>query len=113
MTQEKAEKKPLPDTLDGYIEQAEEASKPGDICYGLVKFSNLPDDRRTYSWFSAMCNRYGKEHARALVVNILEVGTTVADFDDDPRHFRAWFVATLKAKASETAVGAEGFRVFS
>ena len=101
--------KPEP-TLEELIAQAETAERPGDIGWGLVKFCGLPDMRQTYSWFTLMCKRYDIEHARSLVISVLENGTTIADFDADPRHFRAWFTATLKAKAQEST---QGMRIFA
>jgi|TARA_R110001583_G_scaffold21701_6_gene82187 hypothetical protein len=101
------------DDLALLIEQAETAEKPGAIGYALIHFCGLPDVSQTYSWFTLMCKRYDIEHARALVINVLENGTTIADFDADPRHFRSWFTATLKAKSQQGTAGAEGFRVFA
>jgi len=71
------------------------------MAIALIKWTGLPERPQTYSWFSLMIKRYGEEVVRAVTVSILEAGTTVEDFNDDPRHMRSWIVAILKAKKEE------------
>lgn len=91
--------------LEELLPATENATKASQLTYALVHFCGLPDSKSTYSWFGVMSKRYGLEASKSVVVSVLENGTTVADFDNDPRHFRAWLIATIKGKASEQQNG--------
>jgi|ETNvirnome_6_100_1030635.scaffolds.fasta_scaffold06131_9 hypothetical protein len=89
---------PLNKLLPELIEITEGADKPGKIGLGLTMWAGLPDERTTYSWIGMLCKRYSLESLRETALGILLTGTTVKDFDDSPRHMRAWVTATVKGK---------------
>lgn len=67
----------------------------------LIKWTGLPEKPQTYSWLNMLCKRHGKDYVKEAILLVLETGTTVDDFSNDPRHFRSWFTATVKGKANE------------
>ena len=97
--------------LETLVDSVETAEKAGEIAMALIQFCGLPDSRQTYSWLGLMCKRYGIDNVRSLTLSILEAGTTIADFDADSRHFRSWYVATLKGRSAEAS--GEGMRIFA
>ena len=98
-------------TLEALIDRVDQTQKAADLAYALVHFCGLPDNRSAYSWIGLMSKRYGLELVKNLTFSVLETGTTLEDFDNEPRHFRAWFVATLKGQSQDQQQG--GLRVFA
>ncbi len=87
-------------TLDALlIECVELAEGEKHMGIALIRWVGLPETPQTFAWFNLMRKRYGNEAVQGVVVSILESGTTLLDFAEDPRHFRSWFVATVRGRA--------------
>ena len=89
-------------TLDSLlIECVELADGEKHMGLALIRWVGLPEAPQTFAWFNLMCKRYGNEVVQKVVLSVLESGTTLSDFGDEPRHFRSWFVATVKGRAEK------------
>jgi len=83
-------------TSERLLQAVNEAEKGNDIPFYLINICDLPEN--SYSWLMMLKKRYTCFNVFAL--SVLESGTVVMDFEST-RHFRSWFVASLKGKEEE------------
>ena len=103
---------PLNDLLPELIELSEASEKAGDLCLSLILWCGLPDLPTTYSWFGMLAKKFSLDSVRSAALGVLMSGTTISDFEDEPRYMRSWFTATVRGK-HETPVTEEGDGVLS
>ena len=103
---------PLNDLLPELIELSEASEKAGDLCLSLILWCGLPDEPVTYGWFQMLATKFSLEIVKSVALGVLMSGTTIRDFQDEPRYMRSWFVATVKGK-HETPVTEQGDGVLS
>jgi len=103
---------PLNELLPELIELSEASEKAGDLCLSLILWCGLPDEPVTYGWFQMLATKFSLEIVKSVALGVLMSGTTIRDFQDEPRYMRSWFVATVKGK-HETPVTEQGDGVLS
>jgi hypothetical protein len=90
----------LPDPMDAttqleqHIEQVRTATTHGAVCEPLVAWCGLEGGRQTYGWFGMLVKRHGIEAARCAVIQVLEKGWTVDDFEGK-KGFKAYLSAMV------------------
>ncbi len=67
--------------LERWMDQVRKAEHSGMVCEPLVKWCGLADHHHTYGWFGMLAKKHGKDVAKAVVMQVLEKGWTVEDFE--------------------------------
>ena len=81
---------------DRLLEAVNEAEKGNNIAFYIINICDLPQN--SYSWLMMLKKRYSCFND--FCITVLEAHVTAMDFEST-RHFRSWFVASLKGKQEE------------